>query len=81
MEKATIKRLLPEGSYKIIATRIGKSLGTVKGFFSERTETRLSPSTQEAILGEARRIIEMASWEGLELQHGLEVVRKLKQTL
>ena len=81
MKKSEIKNLLPAGSYHLIAKKVGRSYGTVKGFFSSN-ETRISPETQADIIKVSKEIIRNNSLNGLKLLLGekkteMEMIRKI----
>lgn len=80
-EKEKIKRLLPKGSYRRIAEKIGKSYGTVRDYFAPSKDFSISEQVEEELLKEAKKIIERNSWRGIELRHGKEKVKQAKAAI
>lgn len=80
MDKAKIKALLPNGSYKKIAEALGLSEGTVSMFFSA-AEVRMADDTAASILREAEAIVEVQSLSGIEAVHGESKAQEVRGLL
>lgn len=80
-ELKNLKPHLPDGSYAVIAKRIGKRTGTVATTFSTDTSDRISLETKQKILNEAMKITERNSWNGLEKVYGEATIKQLKLVL
>lgn len=81
MEIQEIREMLPHGSYKKIADKVGINPSTIAQFFSTKVAVRISEKTKESILEQARIIIEQRAWRGLEATYGEQQVNQIRKSL